>query len=221
MAMLASVTVNVGCKPLNYSGAGYMSVIALWATIRNTWSPQDVDAGTRYIEFVWDRIVQPLFVPGAGLALDFASIDGVLAAKSLAVMAVGITFRAPVTYLVTRHFAHRSRPQSIFTAGMWTAKASIQTALAAVALDRVMATASSRDSETQQRYVQYATQILVTYVLAVLVQSVVATVWVRVTAYRLLKSDVEYEAEDREEGRKGEVEEESSGTEVEVEVIEV
>ncbi|KAJ3256675.1 Sodium/hydrogen exchanger 9B2 [Borealophlyctis nickersoniae] len=222
MAILASILVNVGCKTLNYSGAAYMSVIALWFTIRNTWSPEDVEVGKPHIKFVWNHIVQPLFFPGAGLALDFASIDGVLAGKALAVMLIGITFRAPVTYLVTRHAAKCSKKQSVFMSGMWTAKASIQTALASAALDRVTSSSASRDSDTQKLYVTYATQILVTYVLAVLVQSIFATIWVRATAYRLLKSDAEYEVEDREEGRivKDGAEEESSGTEVEVAVVE-
>ncbi|KAI8611394.1 Sodium/hydrogen exchanger family-domain-containing protein [Chytriomyces sp. MP71] len=190
-----SFMIALGTKMLGYTGAGAMANMFLWTSVANFFDEADSALFQIWMKTLWIS-AEPLLFSVIGMSLSFTIVNSHTIGLIVALIFAVESCRLFATFGTMKFIAKRELNECVYVAGKWSAKATIQAALATAALDAVKAAGSHPDDIVK------ANTTLVTYLLYIIIMAPLAAVWVRFSMTKLLTSDLEYESLPHSESRK-------------------
>ncbi|KAJ3346154.1 Sodium/hydrogen exchanger 9B2 [Entophlyctis luteolus] len=182
--VVVSITVALGTKLVGYTGAGAMANMMMWTSVQNCFDEACTARFGERLKTIW-LLVEPCFFSVIGMTLSFSLVAPHTVGLAFAIVIAVECIRSLVTFSAMK-MTGKPVNEALFVAGKWSAKASIQAALATAALDAAKAAGSD------PAQIQTGTTILITYLFAILLMAPFAAVWVSILMKRLLKSDAEH-----------------------------
>ncbi|GFR84750.1 mitochondrial sodium/hydrogen exchanger 9B2-like [Elysia marginata] len=171
-----------GSQKIHWAGAGPLAALTLPFVAALRWRSQ-LGEGVKnpvqdVVGILW-MIFQPLLFGLIGAEVKIDSLDGDTVGLGVAVLAIGLCFRALVSYLAVLG-TDLNLKERLFIPIAWLPKATVQAAIGAVALDR------AKDVGDED-LIKLGEQILMLAVLVILITAPIGAVGISLTGPRLLK----------------------------------
>lgn len=171
-----------GSQKVHWAGAGPLAALTLPFVAALRWRSQLGEGVKNPVQDVvgvlW-MIFQPLLFGLIGAEVKVSSLDGGTVGLGVAVLAIGLSARALVSYLAVLGTDLNVR-ERLFVPLAWLPKATVQAAIGAVALDR-----AKQDGD--EDLVKLGEQVLMLAVLVILITAPVGAVGISLAGPRLLK----------------------------------
>jgi len=173
----------LGSEHIGYGGAGPLGCItaafvSCYFWMKQGWEVEDNPVATAF-EIFW-MIFEPILFGLTGTQIKFNELDRDTVSIGMACLITGIVIRIISTVLIGVR-SKLNLKEKIFVALSWMAKATVQAALAPVAMDSV------REGNRPEEERVYAEHVLVICVLSILLTAPVGAILITLSGPRLLK----------------------------------
>ncbi|GMT33360.1 hypothetical protein PFISCL1PPCAC_24657 [Pristionchus fissidentatus] len=186
-----------GCARLSIDSAGALSVLVSAFVAAGHWRQNgEVAEMETSLKTLWELFFQPLLFGLIGFELTFSLLSWRLVLLGLLVLVIGVAARTAVAFLAVMGSGMTSR-ERLFVALAWIPKATVQAALAPVALEM------TRRGEYGKDYEEGALIVFSLAVLSILTTAPIGAAVIRITAPLLLKKDTVEESKSTVEMRTG------------------
>ncbi|XP_066138687.1 sodium/hydrogen exchanger 9B2-like isoform X1 [Euwallacea fornicatus] len=181
LMLLAGGTVTLfGSELIGYGGAGPLACVATAFTCivcwtRQGWDIEDNPAATAF-EIFW-MLFEPIVFGVTGAQVKFSELDGSVIGVGIGILVVAFLLRQLATVLVSVRCNYNMK-EKVFIAFSLMAKATVQAALAGVALSEIK-------DESSAEY-GYAKKVMMVCILSIIVTAPTGAILISVTGPRLL-----------------------------------
>ncbi|GMR47165.1 hypothetical protein PMAYCL1PPCAC_17360, partial [Pristionchus mayeri] len=182
-----------GCAKLSIDSAGALAVLVSAFVAAGRWRKEEIPLSEEAsLKVLWELFFQPLLFGLIGFELTFSLLSWRLILLGLLVLTIGVAARTAIAFLAVMKSGMSSK-ERLFVALAWIPKATVQAALAPVALEM------SRSGGYGSEYEEAATIVFSLAVLSILTTAPIGAAVIRITAPVLLKKDTveKSEEEDR------------------------
>ncbi|GFN98310.1 mitochondrial sodium/hydrogen exchanger 9b2-like [Plakobranchus ocellatus] len=171
-----------GSQKIDWAGAGPLAALTLPFVAALRWRAECEEGAKNPVEDVvgvlW-MVFQPLLFGLIGAEVKIESLDGNIVGLGVAVLGIGLTFRAAVSYLAVMG-TDLNFKERLFIPIAWLPKATVQAAIGAVALDR------AKDVGDED-LIKLGEQVLMLAVLVILITAPIGAIGIALAGPRLLK----------------------------------
>ncbi|XP_045458955.1 sodium/hydrogen exchanger 9B2-like [Melitaea cinxia] len=186
LLLTGSLMSVLGSEEIGWGGGGPLAVIAFsfvackeW--VEQGWELEDNPVATAF-EIFW-MFFEPMLFSITGAQVVIAELPGHLVLMSCGIIIVCIVVRALLTS-VSAVRSNLNMKEKIFVGFAWMAKATVQAALAPVALDEIRR--MNTDSETMAQLTSYAEVVFTICILSIVITAPLGAIIITITGPRLL-----------------------------------
>ncbi|KAF8373794.1 hypothetical protein PRIPAC_80223 [Pristionchus pacificus] len=185
LLLSSSMAIFFGCASLHIDSAGALAVLVSAFVAASNWrNGETASTEESSLKLFWEFFFQPLLFGLIGFQLTFSLLSWRKVILGILVLAIGVAARTAIAFLAVMG-SGMSKQERFFVAFAWIPKATVQAALASVALEK------TRNGRYEKEYEEASLIVFSLAVLSILTTAPIGAAVIRITAPLLLTKDSE------------------------------